>query len=132
MSTKLDQILERVERFGIRNAWVLFVHLEEKVKWAPNPSEPWRKVLLYRHSQEPMAWGLPGGVVAREAPERQRTLAESQTGLACDSFRIRSTATAARFSSRRFIGSGSNSNARRPPRPFGHTATSHCRVVPIR
>jgi hypothetical protein len=87
VSAVLDQILERASRLaGTPCAWVLYVHPEKKVAWAPQPTIPWRKILLRQHGQE--LWGLPGGPISdgEAADDAARRWAESQTGMACGAF----------------------------------------------
>ena len=79
MTTTLDQILAHMSPpAGVPCAWVLFVH----------PEIPWRLVLLFRHSDEPHVWGLPGGpIFDGETPEAAaQRWAEAQTGMACGTF----------------------------------------------
>jgi hypothetical protein len=87
VSTALDQILERTSRLaGAPSAWVLYVHPEKKVAWAPQPETPWRKILLRGHG--PNLWGLPGGPISEDesAEQAARGWAETQTGMACGVF----------------------------------------------
>jgi hypothetical protein len=87
VSTALDQILERTSRLaGAPSAWVLYVHPEKKVAWAPQPGIPWRKILLRGHG--PNLWGLPGGPISDDesAEQAARGWAETQTGMACGVF----------------------------------------------
>ena len=87
MTTTLDQILAHMSPpAGVPCAWVLYVHPEKKVAWAPQPATPWRKILLRGHG--PNLWGLPGGPISDDesAEQAARGWAETQTGMACGVF----------------------------------------------
>jgi hypothetical protein len=84
VTTTLDQILAHMSPpAGVPCAWVLYVHPEKKVAWAPQPGIPWRKILLRGHG--PNLWGLPGGPISDDesAEQAARGWAETQTGMAC-------------------------------------------------
>jgi hypothetical protein len=84
VTTTLDQILAHMSPpAGVPCAWVLYVHPEKKVAWAPQPATPWRKILLRGHG--PNLWGLPGGPISDDesAEQAARGWAETQTGMAC-------------------------------------------------